>query len=223
VPTSNDPILLAIWNTNAFFAYIITVKLFKLKWEARKLVAVVLATCGVAVVVYGGATQDSNTAEALSSANTKGISKAVIGNLLTLVASFGYGLYQVMYKIYGALPNDPETKEESDYQAVPEDEEIAAEQDPSSGVVELDNAVVYPPPFGFHSNLFASLFGVATCLLLWTLIPILDYTGVEPFRLPTNWLTVFSIIGLSLSGVVFNSGLMVNFYRSMFSHESLTL
>jgi hypothetical protein len=42
-----------IWNTNAFFAYIITVRLFELNWEPRKLLAVLIATFGVVAVVYG--------------------------------------------------------------------------------------------------------------------------------------------------------------------------
>ncbi|KAG7099193.1 hypothetical protein E1B28_001060 [Marasmius oreades] len=42
----------AIWNTNTFFAYVISVKVIGLEWEARRLAAVVLATLGVIAVVY---------------------------------------------------------------------------------------------------------------------------------------------------------------------------
>ncbi|KAF5356042.1 hypothetical protein D9756_003748 [Leucocoprinus leucothites] len=203
----------AIWNTNAFFAYLISIKVFGLKWEVRKMVAVVLATAGVALVVYGGVrVEDRDKSEAVL-AVSNGPSAPVVGNLLTLIASFGYGLYQVMYKLYGALPDDPETKEEADYQSIAEDEEIASERELSRSrsisSSALEDEMVHPPPFALHPNLITSLVGVATGVLLWVFLPILDYTGVEIFRLPDDWWTVLSITGIALSGVVFNSGLMI--------------
>ncbi|KXN90045.1 hypothetical protein AN958_05050 [Leucoagaricus sp. SymC.cos] len=199
----------AIWNTNAFFAYLITVKLFGLKWEKRKLVAVVLATVGVALVVYGGTEAESGnpTHEVLQTKS--GPPAPLVGNLLTLIASFGYGLYQVLYKIYAVLPSDPETRRDSSYQAIPDDEEIATEDQLSSATADLEDDAVYPPPFGFHSNLITTLIGIATAVVLWVFLPILHKAGAEIFRLPPDWWTVLSIAGIALSGVVFMSGLMV--------------
>lgn len=170
--------------------------------------AVILATLGVAVVVYGGAAshnEESNEALTLTVAP----SAPVVGNVLTLVASFGYGLYQVLYKIYAALPSDPETRQDTPYQPIPDDDELAAEQELSAAAAALDDDAVYPPPFGLHANLLTSLIGITTCILLWIFLPILHNTGLEIFRWPTDTLTVVSIAGIASTGVVFNAGLMV--------------
>ncbi|KJA29108.1 hypothetical protein HYPSUDRAFT_32450 [Hypholoma sublateritium FD-334 SS-4] len=197
----------AIWNTNAFFAYILTVKLFGLQWEPRRLFAVVLATIGTVAVVYG-----SSTAPTPDQSGDKGDSSTttdigfkptapLLGNLLTLVASFGYGLYQVLYKIYAALPSDPEAAELL-YEQIPEDDEAL---DPAAA----DADMVYPPPFGFHPNLLTSMLGFSTLVLLWIPIPFLHWSGAELFKLPPNFATFISIVGIALSGVVFNAGFMV--------------
>ncbi|KAI0068224.1 hypothetical protein BV25DRAFT_1793344 [Artomyces pyxidatus] len=204
----------AIWNTNAFFAYLITVRLFKLDWEPRKLAAVVLATLGTLAVVYGGVQQ----ADVPSSSKTRrepgahgGSAKApVVGDLLTLCASVGYGLYQVLYKRHAALPSDPEFESSDTY--IPVSLSTDDLSNSLSGDLEdnldLDGAV-YPPPFGFHPNFLTSAIGLCTFILLSIFLPILHYTNAESFRLPSNLSTVVSIAGIALSGVAFNSGLMI--------------
>jgi len=130
----------------------------------------------------------------------------LLGDLLTLVASFGYGLYQVLYKIYAVLPSDPEVVPA--YEQISED--IDEDESPTVAV-HIDPAeAVYPPPFGFHPNLLTSLLGFTTFIILWIPIPFLHWTGAEVFRLPPNALTTLSITGIALSGVVFNAGFMVN-------------
>ncbi|KAF8905564.1 hypothetical protein CPB84DRAFT_1771726 [Gymnopilus junonius] len=196
----------AIWNTNAFFAYLISVKLFKLQWEARRLLAVVLATLGTVAVVYGGSTAPVDkepSKSGISTTTSLGFrpSAPLIGNLLTLLASFGYGLYQVLYKIYAALPSDPEVAADIAYEQIPDEDDNTISVDP--------HEAVYPPPFGFHPNLLTSLMGLCTFLVLWIPIPFLHWSGKEPFRLPPNLLTVLSISGIALSGVIFNAGFMV--------------
>ncbi|KAF9056140.1 hypothetical protein BJ165DRAFT_1398874 [Panaeolus papilionaceus] len=182
----------AIWNTNAFFAYIISVKLFKLKWEAKRLLAVVLATSGTLIVVYGGSTAGGDGE----------------GCLLTLIASFGYGLYQVLYKIYAALPSDPEVAAERLYQEIPEGDDDDSTLSLNDVPIESGDAI-YPPPFGLHPNLLTSMLGFFTCIILWIPIPFLHWSGAETFHLPPNALTIFAITGICLSGVVFNAGFMV--------------
>jgi len=193
----------AIWNTNAFFAYIISVRLFKWRWEAQRLVAVCLATLGVIAVVYGGTTTPTKTG------TTSGFvfkpTAPLFGNLLTLVASFVYGLYQVLYKVYATLPSDLEVTLEGFYQEIPEGAPIP---DPEYDLGSNQDAVC-PPPFGFHPNLLTSLIGFFTFMLLWIPIPFLHYSGVEIFRLPPDFFTVLTIAGIALSGVVFNAGFMV--------------
>ncbi|KAF9478535.1 hypothetical protein BDN70DRAFT_879881 [Pholiota conissans] len=200
----------AIWNTNAFFAYLLTVKLFKFQWEARKLSAVILATLGTVTVVYGSSTSpksDERGHKGLSSTNLSFKPTApLLGNLLTLVASFGYGLYQVLYKIYAALPSDPEAAELL-YEQIPEDENQELRRPEHDEAPEAD--IVYPPPFGFHPNLLTSMIGLSTLMVLWLPIPFLHWSGAEPFRLPSNLATCLAISGIALSGVVFNAGFMV--------------
>ena len=135
-----------------------------------------------------------------------------MGNLLTLLASFGYGLYQVLYKIYAALPSDPEVAAERLYESIPEDDEesVSLTNDNTINGVDASDAV-YPPPFGFHPNLLTSLLGFFTLTIMWIPIPFLHWSGAEIFRLPSNAWTLFSIAGIALSGVVFNAGFMVRF------------
>ncbi|KAF8807385.1 hypothetical protein BYT27DRAFT_7189476 [Phlegmacium glaucopus] len=196
----------AIWNTNAFFAYLISVKLFKSRWEARRLVAVSLATLGVIAVVYGGSTTSTKKG-AVSDASVFVFKPTapLYGNLLTLVASFGYGLYQVLYKIYAALPY-PEVAYERLYEQIPGEDGTS---DPDNGLANIQEDVVYPPPFGLHPNLLTSIMGLCTFMSLWIPIPILHYSGAEIFRLPPNSFTVMAIAGIALSGVIFNAGFMV--------------
>lgn len=72
-----------------------------------------------------------------------------------------------------------------------------------------------PPPippsnitFLLHSNLFTSLIGLFTLLLLWIPIPILHFTSLEPFVFPPTP-TLLPILGVILAGVIFNSGFMI--------------
>jgi len=201
----------AIWNTNAFFAYVITVKLFKLQWDSKRLFAVILATLGVMAVIYGGSSADPDTMESTVNIPIK-YSSPLIGDLLTLVASVGYALYQVLYKRYATLPSDPEHEEGPLYDQISTSEEtLSMRQDfvDPEAVVLVPEGTVLPPPFGLHPNLLTTLAGLVTLAVLWLPIPVLHYIGAEPFRLPPDLRTVFAIGGVALSGVFFNAGFMI--------------
>jgi len=202
----------AIWNTNAFFAYIITVRLFKLKWEFRKILAVLVATFGVLAVVYGDARNPDTPPADHSQAPDVSVlgprpRAPLLGDLLTLCASVGYGLYQVMYKRYAALPSDPEVDFGNAYDPLPESEDLPAHGF-SSRNIDIDG-LMYPPPFGLHANLLTCGIGLMTLFSLWTLLPVLHYSGYEQFRLPPDLITTLSIAGIAGSGLVFNGGLMI--------------
>ncbi|KAF9535460.1 hypothetical protein CPB83DRAFT_801858 [Crepidotus variabilis] len=225
----------AIWNTNAFFAYIISVKLFKLKWEPKRLLAVLLATIGTFMVVYGGAKASSALGDAVPSSSspsttthsmsTSKPSAPLIGNLLTLIAAFGYGLYQVMYKIYAALPSDPDelvvepsasvSRTRSgggEYEHLSTNaEDIDAEED-----AEQDESSSYPtptpppaPPFALYPNLLTSLLGLLTLLTLWLPLPLLHLSSLEIFHPPPSCTVWAGIAGIAGTGVVFNAGFMI--------------
>ncbi|KAI0275092.1 hypothetical protein BC834DRAFT_1024332 [Gloeopeniophorella convolvens] len=201
----------AIWNTNAFFAYVFTVRLFKLSWDPRKLLSVLVATFGVLAVVYGDAQVDTgspvdhrNTARTGASAKP---TAPLVGDLLTLCASVGYGFLQVMYKRHVALPSDPEFETSEAYVALPASDDVATDD-----VVDEDpegDGLVYPPPFGLHPNFITTGMGLATFFALWIMLPILHYTGYERFRLPDDGTVFFSIVGIAASGLVFNAGMMI--------------
>ena len=119
----------AIWNTNAFWAYLLSVYFLhphgaatnlhsdpreqteaRQGWwkrlEPRKLLAVALACIGVCVVVYSG-TDDSNASEESIQRPVEAPSAPLAGDLLTLLASVIYAAMQVLYKKYIALPSEP--------------------------------------------------------------------------------------------------------------------
>jgi drug/metabolite transporter (DMT)-like permease len=81
---------------------------------------------GTFAVVYGGVTDSKSTCRWKTSATplSNKPSAPLLGNLLTLFASFGCGLYTVLYKMYAALPSDPEVAAERlEYEQLPDDEE----------------------------------------------------------------------------------------------------
>jgi drug/metabolite transporter (DMT)-like permease len=183
------------------------------------------ATLGVVAVVYGGSTSSQPTTDAtdtdVKSTDTlqqdrTQPSAPLVGDLLTLVASIGYGLYQVLYKKYIAMPFDPESKIDDAiaYSQIPDGPHTEAALDSSpDGFLSVHEAV-YPPPFGLYPNLVTSCIGLCTLLVLWIPLPILHSIGAEPFSLPTNATTVVVIAGIASSGVVFNAGLMVSYLLS---------
>ncbi|KAF8140280.1 hypothetical protein EV363DRAFT_1426700 [Boletus edulis] len=184
----------AIWNANAFFAYIFSVKLLGVKWGTLPLFAVIIATLGVLTV----------SAEADPSST----SAPLTGDMLTLVASVLYGLYQVLYKRYIALPTNPElTAESGCYRPLPDHTNNTLD-DETVAVLRADD-IVYPPPFGLHPNLITATIGLCTLLVFWIPIPFLHYYQIETFRLPTSGSTLLAIATIATSGVVFNAGLMI--------------
>ena len=181
--------------------------------------AVILATAGVMAVIYGGAAiQKGNNKQPEISRAVPTATAPLLGDLLTLVASVGYGLYQVLYKRYIALPSDPEREEspQSSYVPIPRTsfDDVSntdpLDEDTTSGDSrQITDTITYPPPFALHPNLLTSLAGVLTLLFLWIPLLVLHYTGAEPFRWPTNWYVTLVISGIAISGVAFNAGFMV--------------
>ena len=128
--------------------------------------------------------------------------------MLTLAASVLYGLYQVLYKRYIALPSDPEsTAESGHYRSLPVSANNTVDEETATTLRADD--IVYPPPFGLHANLITATIGLCTLLVFWIPIPLLHYYQIETFRLPPNGSTVMAIAGIAASGVVFNAGFMV--------------
>ena len=199
-----------------------TVKLFKLDWVPLRLAAVVVATSGAMAVIYGSSTSphnsDTSIADSHDSKSSSPVFKpstALIGDSLTLLAAIIYGVYQVLYKKYVALPTDPDAELDgldvppsALYTPVPEDPDERTHVLPPIEQ-EAEEDMVYPPPFALYPNLLTSAIGVCTFFILWLPIPILHWTGIKPFHLPPDSKTAAVIIGIALSGVVFNASFMV--------------
>lgn len=205
----------AIWNTNAFWAYIISVKIQNSSWEPRRLAAVVVACLGVFAVVYGGqdvtqSSPDSQLPEVTSEDNHP--RAPLFGSLLTLGASLGYGLYQVTYKIF-AVPSEDEVEDEVGWRRLSISSQSMEDvchspEDTGSKSDDLTDAV-YPPPFGLYANMLTSGMGIVTLLILWLPLPVMHYLGIEPFYLPRDALTFATVAGIAMSGVTFYMTFMV--------------
>jgi hypothetical protein len=128
--------------------------------------------------------------------------------MLTLIASIGYGFYQVLYKKYAALPSDPECVPESGYERLSPHDEFQERTSADLERMSITDDNVHPPPFGLHANMLTSVMGIITLLVLWIPIPFLHYLGAEPFTLPKGF-TILAILGICGTGVVFNAGFMV--------------
>ncbi|KAI1797923.1 hypothetical protein LXA43DRAFT_982644 [Ganoderma leucocontextum] len=203
----------ALWNTNALFAYVFTVYLFGHKWDARRLLAVLIATAGAAVVVYGdsGSDKKKKSESLVTPTAEEGPRAPLIGDLLTLVASIMYAAYQVFYKAYAALPNDPEVAADDMYSPLAgSPDEPADELEAGSDALIWSHAhIIDPLPFGLHPNLLTFGIGICTLAIFWVPIPILHILDIEPFELPHRGITYAAIGGIALSGAIFNAGFMV--------------
>lgn len=206
----------ALWNTNAFFAYILTVKLLHLTWEPRRLAAVLLATLGATIVVYGSGSAGESDVSADNGPSPRESftsSTALLGDLLTLAASVGYALYQVLYKLYAALPSDPEVQADAAYRHLadsPDDIEDSIDEPLEPDPATSSSEIVHPPPFGLYPNFITSAIGLCTLLVLWIPIPILHIYGNTPFYWPSTATQVLTIAGIAVTGAIFNAGFMVS-------------
>jgi drug/metabolite transporter (DMT)-like permease len=167
--------------------------------------AVFLATAGVLIIVYAGSTPSVTQSEVATRTPAP-----FVGDLLTLVASVVYGLYQVLYKKYVALPSNSELAAGSvRYTHIPTSVEQAIDEETLSPPLLASNEIAFSLPFGLHPNFLTTCIGVCTLFVLWIPIPILHYYGIEEFALPSNMVTVAAIAGICAAGVVFNAGFMV--------------
>jgi drug/metabolite transporter (DMT)-like permease len=186
-----------------------------MKWEPRRLSAVFLATLGVVAVVYGGSTEGGGKSSEEASVEKSATSvikpsAPLVGDLLTLIASIGYGIYQVLYKKYAALPSDPEFLSELHYDEIPtEDPPVASYNETTTG-----DSIKPSLPFGLYANTLTSVIGLLTFSTVWILIPVFHYLDIERFRLPNDITTCLVIAGIALSGVIFNAGFMASAFSS---------
>ncbi|KAJ3969463.1 hypothetical protein EV361DRAFT_920825 [Lentinula raphanica] len=181
-----------IWNTNAFFAYLISVAILGHQHQHKKFAAVVLATVGVVLVVYGGNIDSGNDGLHPTRHHTR-----LVGDLLALLASILYAVYQLFYDAFIEPPLNPLPI----LGTLPTSESIP--------LVQEYKDAIYPPPYGLESSFWTSMIGLCTMSLLWIAFPVLQSLGVEKFSLPDDSVVVLAILGAALSGAMFMTGTMI--------------
>jgi drug/metabolite transporter (DMT)-like permease len=188
----------AIFNTHAFWAYLLSTALIPPqdgtpRWQPHKLVAVLLACVGVFATVYGSA--DVNQPAGVAGATTTS-STALLGNVLTLISAISYALYQVAYKKY-AVP-DINRGEYEPLRA--EDGELGTRSR------DQDDQL----PFGLFANFVTSTVGLTTLGALWIPVAIMHWAGESKFELPADGWTAMCVCAIAVSGLMFNAGFMVS-------------
>lgn len=157
-------------------------------------------------IVYGGIEKNSQDLVVNAIESRKA---PFWGNLLALIASIWYGLFQVMYKKVVALPNDPEVGEEGG-NGLDESAPLSASSSTTCEDAEdLERLLPESPPFALHPNFMISIVGFLTFVIMAIPFPFLHYLDFEPFILPSDSRTVLSIMSIAFMGLVFNSGFMV--------------
>ncbi|KAG8940271.1 hypothetical protein FRC04_005453 [Tulasnella sp. 424] len=225
----------ALWSTNAFWTYIISVLASSYcigssgrgehKWELRKLLAVSMASVGVAAVVYGG----NNRVEQSTSPpkvngetfHTVTAKPVLLGYALALASALSTASWAVWYDRSIALPQDdesrPPTPQSSDgieathgeYQRLRTDDErtrlagdITPPSDPSQSL-----------PFGLHANFFSWTIGLITCFVFWIPLCLINVLKLgPPVELPPNpkvWVYLGLICMMSLT---YNAGALILLY-----------
>jgi drug/metabolite transporter (DMT)-like permease len=178
--------------------------------------AVCLATAGVLTIVYAGSVPPTQSVTVTRDVIVAHSPAPFIGDLLTLVASVLYGLCQVLYKKFVALPSDPELAAESvHYSHIPESMEQADDEETLSSPLPISNEIAYSLPFGLHPNFVTTCMGACTLFVLWIPLPILHYYGIEEFALPSDIGTAISIAGICVTGAMFNASFMVSIVKSV--------
>lgn len=168
--------LTAIYNCSAFFAYAFSIPLLHDKFRFDKAFSVLVAIAGVMTIAYGDSGRRKQDA--------------------------GGG------KSGGAVDDGRNNREESEARYRTLGNLIIGVGSVLYGLYEVLYKKLACPPEGtsagrgmIFANAFGSMIGSFTLLVLWIPLPILHYTGLEPFELPQRkaasllLLSVFSNVG----------------------------
>ena len=164
--TASD--LTAIYNCSAFFAYAFAVPMLGEKLRISKMVAVGVAIIGVLTVAYGdtGSPAKHGSKSGGGSGGPHAPEDGAASN--RWIGNIVIGIGSVLYGFYEVLYK-----------------KIACPPDgcsPGRGMI--------------FANTFGSLMGGFTLLVLWIPLPILHFTGIEPFELPRGeaaWMLLISV------------------------------
>ena len=170
--------LTAIYNCSAFFAYVFSIWLLKDKFRFDKMFSVGIVIAGVLVVAYG---DKQETKAPGHSGGASGGRPAGSGEASSrLAGNLIIGVGSVLYGLYEVLYKKLACPPEG--------------TSPGRGMI--------------FANTFGSMIGVFTLTVLWIPLPILHYTGIEPFELPRG--KAAGLLAIStLSNAIFSGSFLV--------------
>ncbi|KAF1983914.1 hypothetical protein K402DRAFT_414109 [Aulographum hederae CBS 113979] len=155
--TASD--LTAIYNCSAFFAYVFSIPLLHEKVRFGKVLAVAVAIAGVLVVAYGGKAEESTPKHGgKSGGGAGGPDHDAKEPQNRALGNIVIGIGSVLYGFYEVLYK-----------------KVACPPDGCS-----------PGRGMLFANTFGSMIGFFTLCVLWIPLPILHFTGLEKFELPTG-------------------------------------
>ena len=158
----------AIYNCSAFFAYAFAIPLLGEHFRWNKIFAVGVAIIGVLVVAYGDINPSKHGSKSGGGAGGPTAPEPEEASNRAL-GNLVIGVGSVLYGFYEVL-----------YKKLACPPEGCS---PGRGMI--------------FANTFGSLIGLFTLTVLWIPIPILHYTGIETFELPTGeaaWMLLISVM-----------------------------
>lgn len=170
--------LTAIYNCSAFFAYVFSILLLKEKARLDKIISVALAILGVLVVAYGDSKHPKHGSHSGGATNPNPGDDFEPDN--RALGNLIIGVGSVMYGLYEVLYKK--------YACPPEG-------------TSPDRGMMFAMTFG-------SLIGCFTLTVLWIPLPILHFSGVERFELPSGQAAALLAVS-TLSNAVFSGSFLV--------------
>lgn len=174
--------LTAIYNCSAFFAYVFSIWLLGDKFRLDKMVSVAIAIAGVLVVAYGdkeAPKHPGHSGGASGGAPPSDDPEQISAGNRTL-GNLVIGIGSILYGLYEVMYKKMACPPEG--------------TSPGRGMI--------------FANAVGSMIGVFTLTVLWIPLPILHFTGLEPFELPRGeaaWMLAIS----TLSNAIFSGSFLV--------------
>ncbi|KAI8449624.1 hypothetical protein BY996DRAFT_6418265 [Phakopsora pachyrhizi] len=218
VPLTDMTSITSIFNTNAFFAYVLAVCFLKTeRFQAKNTVAVIFAILGVMMVSF-----NSHSSSGEGQIAKKNGKFRIAGVGLAFLASLSFGAYEVWYKSQIALPTASSVTEQLGLNPSASAGELEVDElldsEGETDVEDGNESFCFPNSTGsgikfpyipprivlLHANLVTNLIGIFTITLLWIPIPLIHWLKWEIFELPPNSTVTAMICGVILMGIVFH-------------------
>ncbi|KAG8963579.1 hypothetical protein FRC00_005721 [Tulasnella sp. 408] len=190
------------------------------RWESRKLLAVSMASLGVAAVAYGGSSQTQQTTTPPTSSNESTSSATsnfvLLGDALALVSALSTAAWAVWYDRSIALPEGesrPPSPQPSDNIDGPHAEYQPLRTDDEPTRTAPASSPPYSLPFGLHANFFSWTIGMITFFIFWIPLALINIMKLgPPVELPPNP-TVWLYLGfISMMSMTYNAGVLILLY-----------